>query len=240
MTASTRSSVSRSRLVAIGVAVSTAGVLAAVGPAAAAAVGSGAAVAAARSAGVVGTVLSVDASARTFVIRVASGAHLRVDVTTTTVYKVGGGASATFAALRPGDSVAVIGTGTGSSRSETAAIVVIGKASPGSAGSGFSGAFGGGFPGGFGRGTFGTVVSVDASGHSFELKLAKGAEVKVVVTSSTTYRDRTDSSASFAQVKKGESVAVLGTTSKGVETAKTVVIGLPGGIGGAVPQPSGS
>ncbi len=238
MTASTRRPVSRSRLVALGVAASTAGVLAAAGPADAAAVGSGAAVAAASSAGVVGTVLSVDASARTFVIRVASGAHLRVDVTTTTVYKVGGGASATFAALRPGESVAVIGTG--SSRSETAAIVVIGKASSGSAGSGSPGAFGGGFPGGFGRGTFGTVVSVDASGHSFELKSAKGAEVKVVVTSSTTYRDRTDSSASFAQVKKGESVAVLGTTSKGVETAKTVVIGLPRGIGGAVPQPSGS
>jgi ribosomal protein L21E len=178
---------------------------------------------------VVGTVVSVDSSAHSFVIREASGAHVTVDVTSSTAYKVGGGASTTFASLRPGESVAVIGAS--SPRAETAAIVVIGKASPGAAGGGV----GVGFPGGFAHGTFGTVVSVDASGHSFELKPAKGAQLKVVVTSSTTFRDRSDSSAGLAQVKKGESVAVLGTTSKGVETSKTVIIGLPGGVGVGFP-----
>jgi len=228
----TRPGVPFRRVAVLVVTAATAGALAGTGVAGAA-VRPKVAIASAGSAGVVGTVVSVDSSAHSFVIREASGAHVTVDVTSSTAYKVGGGASATFASLRPGESVAVIGAS--SPRAETAAIVVIGKASPGAAGGGV----GVGFPGGFAHGTFGTVVSVDASGHSFELKPAKGAQLKVVVTSSTTFRDRSDSSAGLAQVKKGESVAVLGTTSKGVETAKTVIIGLPGGAGG-FPRPTAS
>ncbi|MHB1784258.1 MAG: hypothetical protein ACYCTE_16530 [Acidimicrobiales bacterium] len=176
----------------------------------------------ASSPGVVGTVVSVDSASSRFVIRTTTGTSITVDVTKATAYKVNGGASATFSALKQGESVAVIGTL--SSGTDLAAVVVIGKATPG--------AGAGGFPGGFAGGTFGKVVSVDSSARSFELKPAKGAEVKVVVTRSTTYRDRADASAGFAQIKVGESVAVVGTTTKGVETARTVVVGLSGGFAG--------
>ena len=163
------------------------------------------------SPGVVGTVVSVDSESTRFVIRTTTGTRITVDVTKATAYKVDGGASATFSDLAQGESVAVIGTL--SSGTDVAAVVVIGKAAPGARAGGFAG------------GTFGKVVSVDRSARAFELKPAKGPEVKVVVTRSTTYRDRADASAGFAQVKVGVSVAVVGTTTKGVETARTVVVG---------------
>ena len=103
----TRPGVPFRRVAVLVVTAATAGALAGTGVAGAA-VRPKVAIASAGSAGVVGTVVSVDSSAHSFVIREASGAHVTVDVTSSTAYKVGGGASATFASLRPGESVAVM------------------------------------------------------------------------------------------------------------------------------------
>ena len=179
--------------------------------------------------GTVGTVASVDRAADTFTVKTASGSAIQVKVTKATSYREGAG-SASFADVTVGESVAVIGTT--SHGVETASIVVIGKPStaPGS-GAGGSGAPGG--PGGFFRGSFGTVTSVDRSAGTFKLKTRIGSTVEVKVTKSTQYRGSSGSRESFSDVKVGETVAVQGTTTKGVETATTVLVGIGnGGNGG--------
>jgi len=50
------------------------------------------------------------------------------------------------------------------------------------------------------------------------------------VTSSTTYKDPKVTSPSFANVTVGEMVSVQGTTTAGVVTATSVLIGFAGGM----------
>jgi len=78
-----------------------------------------------------------------------------------------------------------------------------------------------------GPASFGTVVSVGSK--SFTLKTFSGKTVTVEVSSSTTYREFQVASPSFAAVKANEHVAVLGTATSGVVTAKSVLIGATGG-----------
>jgi hypothetical protein len=73
---------------------------------------------------------------------------------------------------------------------------------------------------------FGTVVSVGTK--SFTVKTAAGTTVTVDVSSTTTYRDFGVTSASLANVKANEKVAVFGTSASGIVTAKSVVIGRAG------------
>jgi hypothetical protein len=184
-----------------------------------------------------GTVVSVDRSAGSFVLRTTTGARLTVKVTGSTTYNESGVAKPTFSDVQVGDSVAVIGST--SSGVDTASVVIIGhkvSGASGAAGSGGGsgpGGPGGGF-GGFGRGgVFGRVTAVDSSKHTFVLQTFNGSKVTVRVTGSTTYRDRAISTAAgFSDVKVGETVAVQGSSSNGTETATSVLIlGAGGGFG---------
>ncbi len=169
-----------------------------------------------------GTVVSIDSSADSFVIRTSSGSRVTVKVTSSTSYSESGVSKPTFADVQVRDSVAVIGST--SNGVDTASVVIIGHKVAG------GGGFGGG---GFGRrGTFGRVTSVDSSDDSFKVQTFNGSTVTVKVTSKTTYRDSAASSAGFSDVKVGETVVIIGSTSNGVETATSVVIGTPGGFGG--------
>jgi hypothetical protein len=92
-----------------------------------------------------------------------------------------------------------------------------------------------------GPATFGTVLSVGSK--TFTLKSFSGKTVTVDVSSSTTYRDFQVASPSFTTLKANERVAVFGTSSSGVLTAKSVVIGAPRGnfghgFGGGWHEPS--
>ena len=167
------------------------------------------------SAGTVGTVVSVDRAAGEFTIRTAAGSTVEVKVTKATSYREGAG-TATFSDVTVGESVAVIGTT--SHGVETAAVVVVGRQSG-------RPSFPGG-PGAFARGDFGTVTSVDRSAGTFELKTRTGKTVEVRVTRSTRYRSTTSAAGSFSDVKVGETVAVVGTTTRGVETASSVFVGI--------------
>ena len=167
------------------------------------------------SAGAVGTVVSVDRAAGEFTIRTAAGSTVEVKVTKATSYREGAG-TATFSDVTVGESVAVIGTT--SHDVETAAVVVVGRPSG-------RPSFPGG-PGAFAKGDVGTVTSVDRSAGTFELKTRTGKTVEVRVTRSTRYRSTTSAAGSFSDVKVGETVAVVGTTTRGVETASSVFVGI--------------
>lgn len=173
------------------------------------------------SQGTVGLVVAVDRASGSFTLRSFSGSKVTVKVTKSTAYRTGKGAGTTLAAVKVGARVTAIGATVHGT--ETAVIIVIG------------GPPGGHRFGGFGHGTLGKVRSIDRSAHTFTVRESSGTMVKVKVTSTTTYRDRKKSSASFATITVGEAVAVLGTTSSGTETAKTVIIGLsrfrPVGLG---------
>ena len=81
----------------------------------------------------------------------------------------------------------------------------------------------------------GTVTAVDVASDSFTLKSEDGTTTTVDVTSTTTYEDRTVTSASLSDVAVGDMVAVVGTTASGVVTATDVRIGTPptgAGFGG--------
>ena len=77
---------------------------------------------------------------------------------------------------------------------------------------------------------FGTVASVGTD--TFTLTAHDGTKVTVDVTSSTTYADPSVTSASFADVKVGDHVAVFGTDTSNTVAATKVAIGGPGGPGG--------
>jgi hypothetical protein len=67
---------------------------------------------------------------------------------------------------------------------------------------------------------------------TFTLETRNKTTVTVGVTSTTTYRDPTVASASFADVKVGERVGVVGTTTSDTVDATSVMIGTPRGPGG--------
>jgi hypothetical protein len=88
----------------------------------------------------------------------------------------------------------------------------------------------------------GTVTSV--TGETFVLSTGSGTTVTVDVSSSTTYRDWGTASASLADVKVGQHVAVVGKESDGTVTATSVMVGTPptsgkGGPGGGNSGPPG-
>jgi hypothetical protein len=124
--------------------------------------------------------------------------------------------------VKANERVAVLGTAT--SGVVTAKSVLIGAP-----GGNFGHRFGGwhGPSASAGPASFGTVVSVGSK--SFTLKTFSGKTVTVEVSSSTTYREFQVASPSFAAVKANERVAVLGTATSGVVTAKSVLIGATGG-----------
>jgi len=77
----------------------------------------------------------------------------------------------------------------------------------------------------------GTVKSVGTD--SFTLTTSGGTVVTVDVGTSTTYRDPGVTSATFADVKVGDHVAVFGTDTSNTVTATSVGVGdFPGGRGG--------
>jgi preprotein translocase subunit YajC len=169
--------------------------------------------------GAFGKVTSVDSSADTFQVKnTFNGSTITVKVTSKTTYRDSSVKNAGFSDIKVGENVAV--QGSTSNGVETATAVIIGLTARG----GFGGA--GGF-GGHG-GTFGKVTSVDSSADTFQLKTSSGSTVTVKVTSKTTYRDSKVKNAGFSDIKVGESVAVIGSTSNGVETATSVVIGFAG------------
>ena len=75
----------------------------------------------------------------------------------------------------------------------------------------------------------GTVKAVDTAGNSFTVRTRTGAVTAVDVTSTTTFRDPAVSAAGLGNLAVGDQVAVIGTTSSGVVTAATVLVGVPGG-----------
>jgi hypothetical protein len=75
----------------------------------------------------------------------------------------------------------------------------------------------------------GTVKSV--GDDTFTITTPSGATVTVNVSSSTTYRDPSVSSATLANVTVGEQVAVFGTESSDTVTATSVGIGNPPAAG---------
>jgi hypothetical protein len=105
----------------------------------------------------------------------------------------------------------------------------------------FGGAEGGGTPGGTGAtggGNFtsGTISAVD--GDTVTLTLTDGSTVKVKTSTDTTVTK--SDTAAVTDLKKGETVTVIGTTdSSGNVTATTVTEGATGGFGGGTP-PSGT
>ena len=184
----------------------------------------GASVVPATGGSIQGTVVAVATAAHAFTVRTASGSRVTVKVTSATAYKDSFVASPTFADVKVGRSVAVIGSA--ANGVDTAAIVIIGGPSP--LGAGFGG------PGGFRPGVLGTVSSVDAARHRFVVRTATGS-VTVDVLSSTTLRDRGRTTATFSSLKVGEKVAVVGTSSGGVEKATSVILGGFRGPGGLRP-----
>jgi hypothetical protein len=171
-----------------------------------------------RFAGRFGTVRSVSASG--FVFAPQTGSNVTVRVSSTTVYVDPGVTNPSLVDVKVGASVSVAGTT--SSGVLDATRVMIGT--PGG-GRGFGGGFGGQRPV-----AFGTVKSVAA--NSFVVS-SRGTTLTVNVTSSTTYRDPSASSASFADVKPGAIVVVLGTSATtGSVSATSVLIGGFGGRGG--------
>lgn len=182
---------------------------------------------AATSTQVSGTVVAVSTSAKTFTIKASTGKLTTVRVSGATLYRDSLVTTPSFADVRTGDSVVALGAL--AKGVETATVVIIGGNASG-VGSGQPegpGRFG------FGGGTAGTVTSVDAAAGTFVVKTRTGTAVTVKVTSSTTYRDRQAASATLADVKVGTTVFVLGSTTKGTETARSVIIGgFRGGPGG--------
>lgn len=191
----------------------------------------GASVVRATSGSIQGTVVAVDAAAHAFTVRTASGSKVTVKVTSATAYKDSSIASPTFADVKVGRSVAVIGSA--ANAVDTAAIVIIGGPGPLGAPGGPPGAGFGGH-GGFRPGVFGTVRSVDPARHTFELRTATGS-VTVDVLSSTAFRDRGRTRATFSSLQVGAQVAVVGTRSGDVEKAKLVILGGFRGPGGLRP-----
>ncbi len=169
----------------------------------------------------IGTVASVGTNAsgvNYFTVKTHAGTTVTVDVTSTTTYKDQSVTSPSFANVTTGETVVV--EGTTASGTVTATSVAIGFG------------FGRGMGGGFGQGTppaaIGTVASVgtNASGvNYFTVKTHAGTTVTVDVTSTTTYKDQSVTSPSFANVTTGETVVVEGTTASGTVTATSVAIG---------------
>jgi hypothetical protein len=73
------------------------------------------------------------------------------------------------------------------------------------------------------QGVFGTVASVGSG--SFTLTTRAGTTVTVNVTSTTTFKDPSSSSASLADVTVGQHVAVTGTDTSNTVAATAVFIG---------------
>jgi hypothetical protein len=166
-----------------------------------------------------GTVKSVGTNS--FVVTTPSGSTVTVDVTSSTTYSEPGTASPSFASLKVGQQVVVVGSN--SSGTVTATRVSIGPAryrGPNDA-----------------PAVTGTVKSVGTK--SFAVTTGSGATVTVDVTASTTYRESGTSTAGFADVVVGVHVTVLGSTSGGTVTATRVTIGVAGPAGGSVPAPGG-
>ena len=170
-----------------------------------------------------GTVASVGTN--TFTLTGHDGTTVTVDVsTTTTTYVDPAVTSPSLADVKVGAHVAVFGTD--SANTVTATKVAIGGPG-GMGGPGGHDGFGGTPPA-----AVGTVASVGT--NSFTLTTRSGTTVTVDVSSTTTYRDVGVTSASIADVKVGNKVAVFGTESGSTVTATSVGIGtLPGGPGGA-------
>jgi hypothetical protein len=82
-------------------------------------------------------------------------------------------------------------------------------------------------PGGTPPAAAGKVASIGTD--SFTITDRSGTTVTVDVSSSTTYEDRSVTSASLSTLKVGDFVAVAGTSSSGTVTATSVMIGGPGG-----------
>jgi len=168
----------------------------------------------------------------TFTLTGFSGATTTVDVSSSTTYTDPGVTSATFADLKTGDLVAVVGTLSSGTVTATAVYLV----GPGA----FGGHRGPGGPGGFaGAGRAGGAVGrPTASGKvtsvgtdSFTITGPKSSVLTVDVSGSTTYSDPGVTSPSFSNVKVGEQVAVVGTKTSDTVAATKVLIGRAGGPG---------
>jgi len=152
----------------------------------------------------------------TFTLQEHNGTTVTVDVGPTTAYKVRGVTSPTFANITKGEKVTVEGTTSSGIVSASSVFV----------GSGATGRIQG--PGrGPGHGTppaaAGTVESVGTG--TFTLQVRNGTTDTVNVGLSTSYKDRSVKSPTFANITKGEMVLVEGTTSGSVVTASSVFIG---------------
>jgi hypothetical protein len=100
----------------------------------------------------------------------------------------------------------------------------------GGTGRGSGGGFGGGFGGAVGSATTGTVASVD--GSTMTVRTANGATVTVRISGSTTIR--ITSNGSVSDLKPGARVIVVGPSSNGSVSARSITTGA-GAAGGAAP-----
>jgi hypothetical protein len=182
---------------------------------------------------VIGTVKSIGSNSFTVTLRArgigvgATGGTATVDVASSTAFRTSSGPT-TFSALKVGDNVGVASKSTSTPYTATTVTII-----PAGVGVGGGRGFGGGA---FGRGgTFGTVASVESGSFTVQGRTrgSTGTSTVIVkVTSSTTYGDSGSTSASFADVKVGTRVLVVGTTSGSTLTATSVTIVPATGFGG--------
>jgi len=156
-------------------------------------------------------------------------------VSGSTTYEDPSVTTATLADVNVGDHVAVFGTDTDNTVTATK-VAIGGPGGPGHAdgpGGGHGPSFGGTPPA-----AFGTVASVGTD--TFTLTSRDGTTVTVKVSGSTTYEDPSVTTATLADVKVGDHVAVFGTDTDNTVTATKVAVGGPGGPGqGGGPGPGG-
>jgi hypothetical protein len=165
-----------------------------------------------------GTVTTIEKGERRFVVKTTTGSTVIVQVSAATLYRDSFVRTPSFADLRAGVSVAVIGTT--AKGVEDAAIVIIG-------GSGHLGEPGPGFfgPGGTRPGVFGKVVTINAKDDRFSVKEPNGTTVTVEVTGSTRVREPGKAKADLSDLRVGDEVAVTGTKHGSREVASEVLFG---------------
>jgi hypothetical protein len=145
-----------------------------------------------------------------------NGTTVTVDVGPTTTYKDRGVTSPTFANITKGEKVTVEGT-------TSSGIVSASSVFVGSGATGRDQGPGRGPRHGTPPAAAGAVESVGTG--TFTVQEHNGTTVTVDVGPTTTYKDRSVKSPTFANITKGEMVIVEGTTSGSVVTASSVFIG---------------
>jgi hypothetical protein len=143
-----------------------------------------------------GTVLSVDATALSFVVQ-SRGAQVTVTTTSTTVFQKSDGSAAAFSDLAIGAQVKVQGSATGTNAVTATTVLILGGAGSG------------------------TVLSVDTEALTFVVqpKDSTLASITVTTTATTVFQRSDGTTATFADVVAGTRVLVQSTVT-GTDTVE--------------------